>query len=385
MSDATAREALTRASEALHKIAAGLDARKVRGKRWTDLTEPMQKKVTETELTDEQVREVALSGFEDAVLALNQLGDPDVMVLECSPSPEVTPPSVPAIRNPGGGIATHPAYCACNGCDEVRGGPVVAPDASAIRSSDALSGAICCSELQVASTTWFCCRLGRDHGGLHRGENEGGDLVTWTTAQEYRDPGRPCPNEARSEEVVICGHERLMKQAKHVVRVWEDDPTSLETENAIRELGLRADSAVDAAQRVDKAIAPTITVDGVAYCIGDVRIMRDAARAAEHRPDYPHAARIAELEKALRDCITPCQWCEAPATWSAEDRIGHAYAPTFCDACKKAKKNEKQTYARVAGEPVWENWQRLDENIELTKILSGTRSDSPKAVGTPTK
>lgn len=60
-------------------------------------------------------------------------------------------------------------------------------------------------------------------------------------------PGVAHPaNAPRSDKAKSEGHERLIQQAKRAAKAWEEDPTSLATENAIRELGLRADSSVDA-------------------------------------------------------------------------------------------------------------------------------------------
>lgn len=53
-------------------------------------------------------------------------------------------------------------------------------------------------------------------------------------------------NEAKPAATNPTGHQRLIDQAIHTVRAWEEDPSSTLTENAINELLLRARSAVDA-------------------------------------------------------------------------------------------------------------------------------------------
>ena len=103
---------------------------------------------------------------------------------------------------------------------------------------------------------------------------------------------------AWAKRPVTCGHERLMKQAKDVVRAWEDDPTSTGTENEIRELGLRADSAVDAAQRTDKVpgkwrvgrkLGRTLYIGDRCVGIVDNALIAEELVAAANAPalDYP--------------------------------------------------------------------------------------------------
>ena len=105
---------------------------------------------------------------------------------------------------------------------------------------------------------------------------------------------------AHASRPITCGHERLVKQAKHVVRAWEDDPTSTETENAIRELGLRADSAVDAAQRTDNPDAVTATTGDLDRARLWIDEMRDLGIIAHFR-EAKAKARLADLIAEVRD------------------------------------------------------------------------------------
>jgi hypothetical protein len=59
--------------------------------------------------------------------------------------------------------------------------------------------------------------------------------------------------------------ERLSVQAKRVVRAWEDDPTSLATENAIRELGLRERSS-DSSRPAESAPPDSPRVSDLVVC-----------------------------------------------------------------------------------------------------------------------
>lgn len=117
-------------------------------------------------------------------------------------------------------------------------------------------------------------------------------------------------DEPRPEESVICGHERLMKQAKDVVRAWEDDPTSSATENEIRELGLRADSAMDAAQRVDKASPDHDLKRNYRKCVDRIGVLNHAlSRAIQHIDDYKATTGGASLVEEL-DAIADTPWAD---------------------------------------------------------------------------
>lgn len=83
-------------------------------------------------------------------------------------------------------------------------------------------------------------------------------------------------------------------------------------------------------------------------------------------------ARVAELETALRSCLATCP-CGTFATWTAYDvGGGGGVRPRFCDVCKVEKERDVYGSGRLRGRPIYEDWQRLTRNIELTRTYAAS-------------
>lgn len=155
----------------------------------------------------------------------------------------------------------------------------------------------------------------------------------------------------RDDANVTCGHERLIKQAKDVVRAWEDDPTSTVTENEIRELGLRADSAVDAAHRSDKAKCDRCGKrDDLVVCSSCAEelhgIIADVSRAPAVDLDYPRPIEILAAEFKKRS--------EGPGrVWTSSRAYENAYRDGLMRAIELLQdpRSDSVTTPKAGGTP----------------------------------
>ncbi len=80
----SAEVALRAASEALHKIGAACNARKLLDRDGHKLSQPMHDSLCRNLLDPDEILKIAADGFEACVRALAELGAKDVTILECS-------------------------------------------------------------------------------------------------------------------------------------------------------------------------------------------------------------------------------------------------------------------------------------------------------------
>lgn len=80
-------DVLREVAATLHKIATAMD---IRGMRTEHLSTPLYESMMKKKMTDEQISDEAIEGFEKIVMLLKELGETDITIFNCKPG-DITP------------------------------------------------------------------------------------------------------------------------------------------------------------------------------------------------------------------------------------------------------------------------------------------------------